>query len=94
MDSLNWRDYLNRADVHGVRILNIHGSSVKAELHFVYKRFLNWVKPGFSNPMDCRHSLFVCPFKIPAFDGNDTGQNCFVQILIFQLKGRKIINGG
>jgi hypothetical protein len=69
MDSLNRRDYLNRADVYGVRILKLRGSSVKAEIHSVYKLFLIWLKPNFSNPVDCNHSLFVYPFKIPAFDG-------------------------
>jgi hypothetical protein len=94
MDSLNRQDYLNRADVYGVRILIVHGCSVNAEIHFVYKRYLIWVKPDFSIPTNCHHCLFVYPFKVPAFDINDSVQNSLIQILIFRLEGKKVINGG
>ena len=94
MDSQNRLDYLNRADVYGVRIFIVHGSSVNAEKHFVYKRYLIWVKRDLPIPMDCHHSLFVYPYKVSVFDMNDSIQNSLIQILIFRLKERKVIDGG
>jgi hypothetical protein len=94
MNSPNRRDYLNRADAYGVRNLTSHNSSVQTEIPDVCKGFLIWVKPDFSNPMDCNYSLTAYQFEVISFIENNVGQNCVAQILCFLLAGRKTNNGG
>ena len=87
-------DYLNLADVFGVRILNFYGISVSTEIYFLYKRFLNWVNLSYSYQKDYHHSFVNFHVVIPAFDRNGTRQNCFNQILVFHVIYRKLIDGG
>jgi hypothetical protein len=67
MDSQDRQDFHNRADVYGVRILKIHGSSVKAEIQSVYKAFLIWVKQDFliQKIIIISHSYILIKFHYP-----------------------------
>jgi hypothetical protein len=83
MVSVNQRDYLNQADVNGVRNLTLYCSPVQTELHNVMNEFLIWLKPLLDIPIYCSHSVIVYPNDVPAFDEKCYGPKGLSPIHLF-----------